>query len=298
MGSREFKCGYVPIVGKPNVGKSTLANELLRFRLSAVTRKPQTTRHRALGILSGDGYQIILLDTPGILDPSYRLQELLVKTAMSALDEGDVVLLMSEPEPESFSGNTGLLERLEKSRVPVILAINKIDLVAKPEILPLIKHFSDLFPFKEIVPISALRADGTERLRELLVRWLPVGPPLYPPDEVTDRPERFFVAEIIREKIFQLYGEEIPYSTAAHVEEFTERAAPAKDYVRAAVYVERSSQKGVLIGKGGKALRRLGRQAREEIESLLGRQVYLELQVVVREKWRKKDAILRDLGYK
>ncbi len=298
MASREFKCGYVPIVGRPNVGKSTLANALLRFRLSAVTRKPQTTRHRALGILTGDGYQIILLDTPGILDPSYRLQELLVKAAMAALDEGDVVVLMSEPAPDPFSDHVGLFERLERSGVPVIMAINKIDLVAKADLLPIIKHFSDTFPFKEIVPISALKEDGTDRLKEALVRWLPSGPPLYPPDEVTDRPERFFAAEIIREKIFQLYGEEIPYSTAAHVEEFTERSAPAKDYIRAAIYVERDSQKGVLIGKGGRALRRLGRQAREDIERFLGRRVYLELQVVVREKWRKKDAILRDLGYK
>ena len=297
MAHDEFKCGYVPIVGRPNVGKSTLANRLLQFRLSVVTRKPQTTRHKALGILTGDGYQIILLDTPGLFEPSYRLQELLVKAAIGALDEGDVVLLMSEPRPDSFPDYPGLLERLERSGKPVILVINKIDLLPKPSLLPLIEHFKSVFPFREIVPISALKDDGIDRLKDVLIRCLPDSPPLYPPEEVTDRPERFFVAEIIREKIFQLYGEEIPYSTAVAIEEFTERKRPAKDYIRAAVLVERDSQKGVLIGKGGLALKRLGQRVREDVEQFLGREVYLELQVLVREKWRKKDSILRDLGY-
>jgi GTP-binding protein Era len=162
----------------------------------------------------------------------------------------------------------------------------------------MIEHFTGLFPFREIVPISALKADGTDRLEEVLSDLLPPGPPLYPPDEITDRPERFFVAEMIREKIFQLYGEEIPYSTAVAIEEFKERIPPAKNYIRAAVYVERDSQKGVIIGKGGKALKRLGRLVREEVEAFLEREIYLELQVLVRDKWRKKDSLLRDLGYR
>lgn len=298
MMSDDFRCGYVPILGRPNVGKSTLANGLLKFRLSVVTKKPQTTRHRALGILNGEGYQMILLDTPGILEPSYRLQELLVKTAMATLADGDVILLLSEPEADSFSDRPGLLDRLKESGKPVVLAINKIDLVTKTDLLPLIEHFGGLFPFKEIVPISALKTDGIDRLEQVLAGYLPSGPPLYPPDEVTDRPERFFVAEMIREKIFNLYGEEIPYSTAVAIEEFKERVPPAKDYIRAAVFVERDSQKGVLIGKGGAALKRLGQTVRQEVESFLGRHVYLELHVLVREKWRKKDSMLRDLGYR
>jgi len=294
----EFKCGYVPILGRPNVGKSTLANKLLKFKLSAVTKKPQTTRHRVLGILNGDGYQMILLDTPGILDPTYRLQEYLVKAAMSTLSEGDVILLMTEPKADTFSDRPELTDRLQSGGKPVVLAINKIDLVAKEELLPLIDHFSRLFGFAEIVPISALEDDGLDRLERVLAKYLPQGPPLYPQDEITDRPERFFVAEIIREKIFILYGEEIPYSTAVVIEEFKEREPPAKSYIRAAIYVERNSQKGVMIGKGGAALKKLGQAVREEVEAFLGRAVYLELQVLVREKWRKKDSILRDLGYR
>jgi len=292
-----FKCGYVPVLGKPNVGKSTLTNKLLRFKLSAVTSKPQTTRHRVLGILNGEGYQMILRDTPGILDPSYRLQELLLKTAMSTLSEGDVILLMTEPVPDSFSEHPHLLKKLEASGKPLILAINKIDLVPKPQLLPIIDHYRGVLPFSEIVPVSALKDDGLDRLEEVLVKYLPEGPPLYPPEEVTDRPERFFAAEIIREKIFLSYGEEIPYSTAVVVEEFKEREPPAKSYVRAAIYVERESQKGIMIGKGGSALKKLGRSARQELEAFLGRPVYLELRVLVREKWRNKDSLLRDLGY-
>lgn len=297
MVSKNYRCGYVPIIGRPNVGKSTLANTLLNFKLSAVTRKPQTTVHRTLGILSEKDYQMILLDTPGIFEPSYRLQELMVRTAMATLAEGDVVLLMTEPKAETPPDLSQLMEKLRISDKPVVLAINKIDLVARSKLLPLIDHFSKLFDFKDIVPISALKSDGTDRLKTVLAGLLPTGPPLYPPDEITDRPERFFVAEMIREKVFQLYGAEIPYSTAVAIEEFKERQPPAKSYIRAAVFVERESQKGVIIGKGGAALKRLGRLVREEVEAFLEREVYLELQILVRDKWRRKDSTLKDLGY-
>jgi GTP-binding protein Era len=298
MTEEEFKCGYVSILGRPNVGKSTLANSLLQFKLSVVTRKPQTTRHRVLGILNGEGYQMILLDTPGILEPSYRLQEIFLKNALGAIDQGDVLLLMTEPNKETFADHPELLRRIESAAKPALLAVNKIDLIRKEDLLPLIEHFAALFPFKEIVPISALKGDGTDRLREVLLAYLPKGPALYPPDEITDRPERFFIAEIIREKIFRLYGEEIPYSTAVTIEEFTEREAPAKHYIRAVIYVERESQKGVLIGREGSALKRLGQYVREEVEHFLGRQVYVELRILVKEKWRKKDSMLSDLGYR
>jgi GTP-binding protein Era len=296
--SDNHKCGYVPILGRPNVGKSTLANSLLKFKLSVVTKKPQTTRHRALGILNGKDYQMILLDTPGILEPSYRLQEILVRTAMSTLGEGDVVLLMTEPKADAFADHSRLFEQIKLSRKPVVLAINKIDLVGRTELLPLIKHFTELFPFNEIVPISALKEDGMDHLKEVLAGFLPTGHALYPPDEITDRPERFFVAEMIRAKVFQLYGEEIPYSTAVAIEEFKERTPPAKNYIRAAVFVERDSQKGVIIGKGGNALKRLGRLVREDVETFLEREIYLELHVLVRDKWRRTDSTLRDLGYR
>jgi GTP-binding protein Era len=241
---------------------------------------------------------MILLDTPGILEPSYRLQELFLRNALGTIDEGDVLLLMTEPDKENFSDHPALLGKIERAAKPTVLAINKIDLVGKKDLLPLIEHFMGLFPFKEVVPISALKSDGIDRLKEVLCSLLPPGPALYPPDEITDRPERFFVAEIVREKIFGLFGEEIPYSTAVTIEEFTERKTPAKDYIRAVIYVERESQKGVLIGKGGKALKRLGQYVRDEVERMLERQVYLELRVLVREKWRKKDSMLRDLGYR
>jgi len=298
MPPANYRCGYVPVLGRPNVGKSTLTNSLLKFKLSVVTKKPQTTRHRALGILNGKGYQMILLDTPGILEPSYRLQEFLVRTAMATVAEGDVILLMTEPKADAFADHSRLFKQLKLSGAPVVLAINKIDLVGRTELLPMIEHFTGLFPFSEIVPISALKEDGTDHLQEVLAGFLPTGPALYPPDEITDRPERFFVAEMIRAKVFQLYGEEIPYSTAVAIEEFKERTPPAKNYIRAAVFVERDSQKGVIIGKGGKALKRLGRLVREDVEAFLEREIYLELHVLVREKWRKTDSTLRDLGYR
>ncbi|MDZ7373198.1 MAG: GTPase Era [candidate division KSB1 bacterium] len=291
-----FRVGYVAILGRPNVGKSTLMNALLGQKLSIVSPKPQTTRHRILGILSGRDYQIVFFDTPGLLDPRYKLQEMMLKSAERAAQDADELLFLIEALPESHELDFQWIERLNVQQKPAVLAINKIDLVAKDLLLPLIDECQKRYNFQEIVPISALKQDGIDILRDVLVRYLPTGPPLYPQDMLTDHPERFFVAEIIREKIFRRYGEEIPYSTTVVIDEFKERPG-AKDYIRASIYVEKPSQRKILIGKRGEALKRIGQEAREEIEAFLGRPVFLELWVGVMEKWRQREPILRQLGY-
>ena len=295
--SPNFKAGYVALIGRPNVGKSTLMNALLGQKLSIVTPKPQTTRHRVLGILSGQDHQIIFLDTPGLLIPRYKLQETMVKAARGATAEADVLVFMIEPEEKISPANRSILSELIQTKKPLILAINKIDVIEKEKLLPIINNYAHHFNLTTIIPISALKADGLDQLKQLLIDYLPVGFPFYPLDTITDQPERFFVAEIIREKIFQKYGEEIPYSTTVTTEEFKERDQ-GKDYIRAVIYVERASQKGIIIGKQGAALKKVGETARKEIELFLGRAVYLELFVKVKEKWRQKEDVLRELGYK
>ncbi len=294
--SPNFKAGYVALIGRPNVGKSTLMNALLGQKLSIVTSKPQTTRHRVLGILSGSECQIIFLDTPGLLIPRYKLQEMMVKAARSVIEEADELLFMIEPEEKISEANRSILSNLIQTKKPLILTINKIDLIEKEKLLPIIDNYSQSYNLTSIIPISALKADGLDQLKQLLIDNLPVGFPFYPPETITDQPERFFVAEIIREKIFQKYSNEIPYSTTVTIEEFKEQEQ-GKDYIRALIYVERDSQKGIIIGKQGVALKRVGQIAREEIELFLGRPVYLELFVKVKEKWRLKEGILRELGY-
>jgi GTP-binding protein Era len=295
--SPNFKAGYVALIGRPNVGKSTLMNALLGQKLSIVTAKPQTTRHRVLGILSGNEYQVIFLDTPGLLIPRYKLQETMVKAARNAIEEADVLLFMIEPEEKISQANRSILTELTQTKKPVILTINKIDLIEKDKLLPIIENYSKSFDLASIIPISAIKADGLDKLKQLIIDNLSDGFPFYPPETITDQPERFFVAEIIREKIFQKYGEEIPYSTTVTIEEFKEREQ-GKDYVRAVIYVERDSQKGIIIGKQGAALKRVGQIARQDIELFLGRSVYLELFVKVKEKWRQNEGILKELGYK
>lgn len=295
--SPNYKAGYVALIGRPNVGKSTLMNALLGQKLSIVTPKPQTTRHRVLGILNGKDYQMIFLDTPGLLIPRYKLQETMVKAARSAIQEADVLLFMIEPEDKISEANRSILTDLIQTQKPLILTINKIDLIEKEKLLPIIDDYTKTFKLTSIIPISALKADGLDRLKQLIIEVLPGGIPFYPPEMITDRPERFFVAEIIREKIFQKYGEEIPYSTSVVIEEFKERDY-GKDYIRAVIYVERTSQRGIIIGKQGAALKKIGQIAREEIELFLGRAVYLELFVKVKEKWRQQERALRELGYK
>jgi len=239
---------------------------------------------------------MIFLDTPGILTPSYRLQQTYVRTAHAAMRDADVQLLLVEASSKLHPANLEILNRLADTSRTIVVAINKIDKVEKDSILPLIDTLHRQAGVKQIVPISALTGDGTELLASVLEGYLPEHPPFYPPDQITVHPEKFLAAEIIREKIFLRYGEEIPYSTGIKVEEFIERPGH-KDYIRAVIYVERDSQKGILIGKGGGALKQVGRKAREELEELIGRPVYLELYVVVKEKWRDRENELRNLGY-
>jgi GTP-binding protein Era len=293
--SADFVCGYVAVAGRPNVGKSTLVNKLLNFPLSIVTSRPQTTRHRVLGVLNEEGYQVIFLDIPGLVEPKYRLQDLMVKAAWSAIEEADLVLLMAEPRAPDLDRENRVFKRLRDSKKKVILVINKIDLVTKPDLLPVIRTYTDRFPFEDVVPISALKDDGLDVLKRTIVSSLPKRPPYYPPEELTDRPQRFFVSEIIREKVFEQFGEEIPYSVAVVVDEYKERES-GKDYIRAILICERDSQKAMLIGKGGGALKRLGSAARGEIEGFVGKSVYLDLKVEVRKKWRKDEKTIRRLG--
>jgi GTP-binding protein Era len=295
-GKPGFRCGYVAILGQPNVGKSTLLNALLHFKLSIVSPKPQTTRKRILGILNRPASQMIFFDTPGIVEAHYRLQQALVRAAFQAMREADVQLMMVEPSASPSPTDVAILNRLADTGKPIILVINKIDTVAKDHLLPVIAAFQNKPNVKEIVPISALHQDGVEALADVLEKYLPAQEPFYDSELITDHPERFLAAEIVREKIFLRYGEEIPYSTSVQIEEFVERPGH-KDYIRAIIFVERESQKGILIGKGGQALKQVGKLAREELEQLLGRPVYLELFVAVKERWRERESELRSLGY-
>jgi GTP-binding protein Era len=292
-----FRAGYVAIVGEPNVGKSTLLNALLNQKISIVTRKPQTTRQRVLGIYTDDRMQIVFLDTPGLLQPKYLLHEKMIKSAYSAMNDADILLMMTEVGrgitlPE-------LLDRAVnewKGKKPMFLVINKVDTVHRDEVLPIIAHFAQTKQFDEIIPVSALKSENLQELLSTLQTSLPEHPPLYPPDIVSEQPERFFVAELIREKIFERFHEEIPYSTAVDVIEFKEREA-GKVFMHAEIVVERESQKGIVIGSKGSALKAVGQAAREEIERFLDRPVFLDLHVKVREGWRENESWLKRLGY-
>ena len=286
------RSGYVALVGKPNVGKSTLMNALLGQKLSIVTKKPQTTRHRVLGILSGDNYQAIFLDTPGIIQPRYKLQESMMHAVTGAIHDADVLLFLadaSRDRPDTFS-----LERIGNR--PALLLLNKIDLIPQEEALPLVETYTALRAFEEIIPISALKGFNLDVLLRETVARLPLGPPFYPRDIISEQPERFFIAEIIREKIFETFRQEVPYSVQVNIVNYEERP-PEKDLIHAEIVVERDSQKGILIGKGGSALKKIGTRARKDIEAFVGASVYLDLHVKVRQDWRNQDTFLRSYGY-
>ncbi len=292
-----FRCGYVALVGEPNVGKSTLMNALVRERLAIVSPKPQTTRRRTLGILSGDDYQMIVLDTPGILQPKYLLQRAMMRTVSDALAEADVACVLCDaasgaPEAARLPDAVRSFPRRR------IAALNKVDLIRpKERLLPMMEALDATGLFDEIIPLSALAGEGVERLLDALIQRLPAGPPFYPVDQITEQPERFFVAELIREQLFLQFAEEVPYAVEVEIAEFKERPG-AKDYIEAILFVEHDSQKAILIGKGGAAIRSLGESSRSEIESFLDRPVYLDLRVKVSPKWRRDESSLRRFGYR
>ncbi len=293
--SKNYKSGYVSIIGLPNTGKSTLLNALLDIKLSIISVRPQTTRKRVLGILSGQDHQIIFIDTPGIIKPKYKMQEKLMKYVGDAAQDADILIFMVDVTAKIHPVFMNLNE-LNPAKKPVICLLNKIDLIAKGNILTLIGQYEKKYGFETIIPISAFKNDGLEEVKNELVKRLPFAYPYYPPDLITDQPERFFVSEIIREKIFEYYKEEIPYSTEVVIEEFKERNR-GKDYIYAIIYVERTSQKGILIGKQGSALKTISSAARRDIETFLGRKVFLEVRVKVLEKWRKNELKLKRFGY-
>jgi GTPase len=293
----KYKAGYVAIVGEPNVGKSTLLNALLEQKISIVTNKPQTTRQRVLGILSREDAQIIFLDTPGLLKPKYLLHKEMVKHAESALADADIILVMIDAArktelPEEVSLRVLPLYKTK----PVFLIINKADKVNKIELLPIIQTFAQKMQFKEIIPVSALKRDNLDAILKTIIQYLPEHDAFYPKDIVSEYPERFFVAEFLREKLFEKFREEIPYSTAVEIREFKERES-GKTLINADIIVERESQKGIVIGRKGEALKEIGTEARKEIENFLQHGVFLELHVKVREKWRENETIIRQLGY-
>lgn len=292
----KFRSGYVSLTGRPNVGKSTLLNALLGQKIAIVSPKPQTTRNRLVGIKTTADAQIIFIDTPGIHVPKHRLGEIMVREARDSVRDVDLILFMVEPEAPD-AGDKAIIEMLKELKKNVFLLINKIDTVKKSKILPVIEAYSTLYPFKEILPVSAGRGEGLDVLLEKIVGCLPEGPKYYPDDVVTDQFERFMASEIIREKLMQHTGDEVPYSVATEVTEWSERE-DGMIFIRANIYVERDGQKGIIIGKGGAMLKAVGTSARLEIEKLLDAKVFLELWVKVKKDWRSKDNILRELGFK
>ena len=294
------KTGYAAIFGLPNAGKSTLLNALLGQKLSIITAKPQTTRKRISGILSEENYQLIFLDTPGIISPSYLLQQKMMDEVKTSLNDADVIVLIIDVSEDAI-GEKLLNQEFVKqavlvSKKPKLLILNKVDFITQEKVVELIKHFEKQKLFEEVIPISASLNFNIQRVKEEIIRFLPEGPKLFPDDQLTDANERFFVTELIREKILELYRDEVPYSCEVLIAEYKERDT-SKDFISAEIVVEKDSQKVIIIGKGGAAIKKLGMVARESIEEFLQREVFLELRVKVRKKWRSDENMLKSFGY-
>jgi GTP-binding protein Era len=293
------KAGYVAILGLPNVGKSTLLNALLAQKLSIVNEKPQTTRKRILGILSEENYQIIFLDTPGILKPSYLLQEKMMDDVKRSIEDADIFILMidvnDDPEGKMLLSLPEVI-RIMDSGIPVILVLNKVDLIKQEAVTVMLSRFEGTGRFSSVIPLAANVNYNVKKVLVELVDLLPENPKFYPDDMVADENERFFVSEIIREKVLELYREEIPYSVEVLINDFRERES-GKDFIEAEIVVEKDSQKGIIIGKQGSVIKKLGEISRKAIEDFLGREVYLELRVKVRKNWRTDENMLRSFGY-
>jgi len=290
--STPHKAGFVSIVGKPNVGKSTLMNRLVGENLSIITAKAQTTRHRIMGILNGEDFQLVYSDTPGILEPKYALHEAMMNYVKVSLEDADAILLVVE-WGEKF--DAAVYERFKKMTAPVLLLINKIDKVPQVDRKSMIDFWKSHLPAKTIVPVSAASGENVDKIFPALLDLLPVHPPYFPKDELTNRSERFFASEIIREKIFNNYNQEVPYSTEVGIEDFKDEETILR--IRATIFIERESQKGILIGKGGSSLKKVGTEARLDMESFFGKKVFLETRVKVSSDWRKQKEKLRSFGY-
>ncbi|MER2998069.1 GTPase Era [Pontibacter populi] len=293
MAETPHKAGFVSIVGKPNVGKSTLMNALVGEKLSIITSKAQTTRHRIMGILNGDDFQIVYSDTPGIIKPQYALHESMMSFVRTSLEDADVILFVTDIYEQHDEDD--VIKRLQYAQVPILLLINKIDQATEEEVQQKVAYWQEKMNPTEIHPISALHNFGLDQLFQRLLHYLPEHPAFYPKDELTDKPERFFVSEIIREKIFLNYKKEIPYSCEVVIEEFKEEEEIIR--IRAEISVERKSQKGIVIGNKGEALKKVGTQARLDMEQFFQKKIFLDLYVRVNENWRTDQKLLRRFGY-
>jgi len=294
---QEFKSGFVAIVGAPNVGKSTLLNQVLGEKISITSKKPQTTRNRILGVVHRPASQLIFLDTPGVHRAKHPLNIRIVETALSALGNVDIVLVMIDVSNPDTESEAFIVKKLQKIKRPVVLVLNKIDLIKKPALLAIIDSWTKFYPFEAIIPISAILGDQIEELIKAIETLMPKGPAYFPEETITDLPERFIAAEMIREKVFRLTGQEIPYSTAVTVDSFSEKKKRSLVKIDATIHVERSSQKGMVIGKNGSMLKMIGTEARKEIERMVGTKVFLKLFVRVHKNWSKDTKALRRLGY-
>ena len=287
------KAGYITILGYPNVGKSTLMNALIGEKLSGITPKAQTTRHRILGIVNGDNYQMVFSDTPGILTPKYKLHQAMVSAISSSLSDADIILLVTEPG-QKFT-HEEILRRVIETKLPVIVLINKIDTIDQAKLEREVEQWAKLLPNAEILPVSALHQSNLDLLKTHLIKLLPEHPSFYDKDELTDRNERFFVSEIIREKILMNYSQEVPYSVEVAIDSFKEEESLIR--IRAIIYIARESQKAIILGHQGKAIKKLGTDARKAIEEFLGRHIFLELHVKVSKNWREDELQLKRFGY-
>jgi GTP-binding protein Era len=297
MNRKTYKSGFVAIIGRPNVGKSTLLNQVVGQKIAIMSDKPQTTRNKIHGVYTTDTTQIVFLDTPGIHKPKSKLGDYMIKAAKSSLEEVDAILMLVDVAEGLGGGDRYIIEQLKAITTPVILVLNKIDQVHPEALLPVIAAYKELYNFAEIIPVSALLGNNVNTLLEQVTKYLPEGPQYYPADQVTDHPEQFVCAELIREKILQLTREEVPHSIAVTIEEMRPTEA-GKVYIGALIYVERDSQKGIIIGKQGAMLKEVGLKARQDIEALLGSKVFLELWVKVKKDWRNRERVLHDLGYR
>ena len=292
-----YKSGFVALIGRPNVGKSTLLNEIIGQKIAIMSDKPQTTRNKIHGVYTTEDMQIVFLDTPGIHKPFSKLGDYMVKAAMSALEEVDVVLFLADVTEELGGGDRFIIERLKQIRTPVILVLNKIDRISADALLPIIDKYRSLYDFAEVVPVSAMQGTNVSTLIQQIGKYLEEGPMYYPADQVTDHPEQFVCAELIREKILMLTREEVPHSVAVEIERMGKKENGVV-HIGAVIYVERDSQKGIIIGKNGAMLKEIGQLARQDMERLLGSKIFLELWVKVKKDWRNREAVLKSLGYR